>query len=80
MSDRPPAAPNQPQPYNGAFEGWKAEQDHRKQFRQQTEAYQREQNAEREAAQILPDDLEARLTPLIRRIVREVLAEERDPQ
>ncbi len=78
MSDRPPASPNQPQPDNGAFEQWKAGQEALKRFRQQTEAYQREQEAEREAAQLSPGDLAARLTPLIRRIVREVLQEERD--
>lgn len=78
MSDRPPVSPNQPQHDNGAFEEWKAGQEALKRFRQQTEAYQREQDAERETARLSPDDLEARLTPLIRRIVREVLAEERD--
>ncbi len=77
MSDRPPVSPNQPQHDNVAFEVWKAGQESLKRFRQQTEAYQREQEAERETGRLSPDDLEARLTPLIRRIVREVLAEER---
>ncbi len=81
MSNRPPVSPDQrqrqPQPNNGGFEVWRAKLEEQRQFRQEMTAYKREQVAEQEAAQLSPDDLETRLTPLIRRIVREVLAEER---
>ncbi len=81
MSNRPPVSSDQrqpqPQPNNGGFEGWKAKMEERKQFQQEMAAYKREQVTEREVAQLSPDDLETRLTPLIQRIVREVLAQER---
>jgi pheromone shutdown protein TraB len=82
MSDRPPISPDQrqhqPQIDNEGFQVWKAAMEERKRFQQEMAAYKREQTAKQETAQLSPDDLETRLTPLIRRIVREVLAEERD--
>ncbi len=81
MRNRPPVAPDQrqpqPQPKNGGCEVWRAKLEEQRQFRREMTAYKREQVAEQEAAQLSPDELETRLTPPIRRIVREVLAEER---